>query len=312
MRTDPERIAIPAPRPTAAQLRAFMAESAHGSLRQRSGGHTGYRGYGLSKDVPVLHACGPLKGWPAWRQAVERFFTDRSLVNVAAPTRPGLSTVLINTSDTPSLLQNVCARLGMRDHVILGSGVSPWRMCKKYLLLRDCLRRIRTEYVLYLDAYDVLLFADPSVLLERFLSYDCKLLFMGESVPYPRAFTEIDEREREIASREGCPPFYRHLNDGAFIGRTDYLLGILEEMDINDDRYHLQPYEWDDTPSDREDGQIFDAQLAARRWYADCYPDIKLDYRADLFIRFDTRMIAHVTDLAEAERLRPDNEATWW
>lgn len=304
-------MAIP-PHPSAWQLRNYLAKSMNQNQERPFSVYTDYRSYGLTKDVPVVHACGPLKCQPAWREAVDLYFRDQRMVNTVAPTRPDLTTVLINTGVNPSLLERACTRLGMRDHDTIGSGVSPWRMSQKYILLRDYLRNICKEYVLYLDAYDVLLFDDPSVLLQRFLSYDCKLVFMGESTPYPGSFAELEEREREIAGREGCLPFYRYLNDGAFIGRRDYILGILEEMDIDDDRYYMRPSDWDTTPSEREDGKVFDAQLTARRWYADYYPDIKLDYWADLFIRFDTRMIAHVTDVVSAEQHRPDNETTWW
>jgi len=267
--------------------------------------------YGLTKDVPVLHASGGLKHQPVWNQMVSQFLADNRLRDIAAPSRPDLETVIINTSPESSLLERILYQIGVRDHQTLGFGLSPWRWWIKLALLRSYLRISRKPYVLYLDATDILLFTDPSVLLERFHGYDCRLLFMAESIAYPWGYHELEACERAIAEQEGCLPYFMFLNAGAFIGRRDYLLSTLDSIDFGDERFYRERFAWD-TPSERQDGKVFCDQLACRYMYSKNYPDIKLDYRADLFIRFDTRMIAHVTDAAEAEALRPDNETTWW
>ncbi len=270
-----------------------------------------WRDYGLSKDVPVLHASGGLKHQAMWNQMVSQFLADSRLRDIAAPSRPDLETVIINTRPESSLLENVLYQIGVRDHQTLGFGLSPWRWWMKLTLMRSYLRITRKPYVLYLDATDILLFTDPSMLLERFHGYGCKLLFMAESTAYPWGYHELEAREGAIAEHEGCLPYFRFLNTGAFIGRSDYLLSMLDSIDFDDERFYRERFKWD-TPSERADGKVFDDQLTWRYMYNDNYPHIKLDYRADLFIRFDTRMIAHVTDTAEAEALRPDNETTWW
>jgi hypothetical protein len=268
------------------------------------------RDYGLTKDVPVLHASGGLKHQPVWNQMVNQFLVDSRLRDIAAPSRPDLETVIINTRPESSLLERVLYQIGVRDHET-GFGLSPWRWWMKLVLLQSYLRISQKPYVLYLDASDILLFTDPSVLLERFCGYGCKLLFMAESTAWPGGYHELEARERAIAEQEGCLPYFRFLNSGAFIGRADYLLSMLDSIDIGDERFHRERFGWD-TPSERDDGKVLDDQLTCRYMYSENYPDIKLDYRADLFIRFDTRMIAHVTDAAEAEAMRPDNEITWW
>jgi hypothetical protein len=270
-----------------------------------------YRDYGLTKDVPVLHASGGLKYQPVWNQMVSQFLADSRLRGFAAPSRPDLETVVINTSRESSLLERVLYQIGVRDHETLGSGLSPWRWWMKLDLLRSYLRISPKPYMLYLDATDILLFTDPSVLLERFHGCAWKLLFMAESTAYPWGYHELEARERAIAEQEGCLPYFMFLNSGAFIGRRDHLLSVLDSIDFDDRRFYRERFKWD-TPSDCEDGKVFCDQLTCRNMYIENYPDIKLDYGADLFIRFDTRMIAHVTDTSEAEVLRPDNEITWW
>lgn len=269
------------------------------------------RDYGLTKDVPVLHASGGLKHQPVWNRMVTQFLADNRLRDIAAPLRSDLETVLINTSPESSLLERVLYQIGVRDHETLGFGLSPWRWWIKLDLLRSYLRISRKPYVLYLDARDILLFTDPSVLLGRFHGYGCKLLFMAESTAWPWGYRELEARERAIAQQEGCLPYFMFLNAGAFIGCRNYLLRMLDGINFDDERFHRERFKWD-TLSEREDGKVFDDQLACRYMYTEDYPNIKLDYRADLFIRFDTRMIAHVTDTTEAGALRPDNETTWW
>jgi hypothetical protein len=270
--------------------------------------------YGLSKDIPVLHASGGLSNQDVWRQTAERFFRDSRLLNIASPGRDELTIVLINTWGRPTLMERCLAHLGIRDHVVLGAGITTWDWALKATLLRDYLRTgmsRRTEYVMYLDAGDILLFTDPCVLVERFTARDAELVFMGESVAYPWGYPALEEKERVIAARENCLPFFRFLNSGAFIGKRDYLWSVLEDTDLSDDAYYRQKFEWD-SPSQREDGRVFCDQLMWRNTYCARYPEIKLDYNADMFIRFDTRMIGHLTDAAKAEELRPDNEITWW
>jgi hypothetical protein len=270
--------------------------------------------YGLSKDIPILHASGGLSSQNSWRDTVNRFFDDSRLLNMASPRRDDLTIVLISTWGTPTLMERCLAHLGVRDHVVLGAGIRTWDWALKVTLVRDYLgtgTSRRTEYVMYLDAGDVLLLTDPSVLVERFAAYDAELVFMGESVAYPWGYPALEEKERAIAARENCLPFFGFLNSGALIGRRDYLQGVLEDIDLSDDAYYRPKFGWD-SPSEREDGKVFCDQLMWRNLYCSRYPEIKLDYNADMFIRFDTRMIAHLTDAAKAEELRPDDEITWW
>jgi hypothetical protein len=96
-----------------------------------------YRDYGLTKDVPVLHASGGLKYQPVWNQMVSQFLADSRLRGFAAPSRPDLETVVINTSRESSLLERVLYQIGVRDHETLGSGLSPWRWWMKLNLLRS-------------------------------------------------------------------------------------------------------------------------------------------------------------------------------
>lgn len=270
--------------------------------------------YGLSKDIPVLHASGSLSNQNVWKETVNRFFGDSRLLNIASPKRDDLTIVLINTWGRPTLMEHCLAHLGVRDHVVLGDGIRAWDWALKATLLWDYLRTgisRRTEYVMYLDAGDVLLFTDPAVLVERFAAYNAELVFMGESVAYPWGYPALEEKERVIAAGENCLPFFSFLNSGAFIGKRDYLWSVLEDIDFSDNAYYRQKFEWD-SPSGRKDGSVFCDQLMWRKTYCCRYPEIKLDYNADMFVRFDTRMIAHLRDTAKAEELRPGDEITWW
>lgn len=97
----------------------------------------------------------------------------------------------------------------------------------KYLL--DVIDNIKTEYILCLDAIDVILSSDLSDLIKRFEKLDADIVYNATVVDYP--MLKIQE--------ETDGPF-KYLNAGAFIGRTQsikefykFILDTTYDMSIN-------------------------------------------------------------------------------
>lgn len=90
-----------------------------------------------------------------------------------------------------------------------------------------------TDLVMFVDGYDVVVHDDLRTIHDRFLDFDCDILFAAEKNIWPDktiadAFPEPEEG-------------YRFLNSGCFIGYVDALRSIIEEVDPrSDDQLYYQ------------------------------------------------------------------------
>ena len=119
------------------------------------------------------------------------------------------------------------------------------------------------DIVCFVDAYDVLCFADEEEIHRKFKEYDCKILLSSELNPYPPKFQsqydfleyqiqewEWEEWERKEQSREEekishlSSPFeggggvfstlFKYVNSGGYIGYADALLKMLKWKSVKE------------------------------------------------------------------------------
>ncbi len=129
------------------------------------------------------------------------------------------------------------------DYVVLGRDVRPWENFSKINLVLDYLRnRSRADYVLHLDASDVLLAGDPAEVLNRFQEhFTADIVFNAERNSFPGSrqfgrYYQPDEpfsvlSEERIAAIEAFerstypgPPFF--FNSGCFIGKREAVIEL--------------------------------------------------------------------------------------
>ena len=259
----------------------FAYTTARRGVRRRDGERTrSQRLYGLRGDALILHCPAPMREPPnpfrhVWAQACRRFFADDALRGRFADPED-LTIVTYNTYGTELLLERCLRRLGLRRHVVLGRDVEQWQWIHKIALVAEHLDRAQdtTEYVMCLDGDDVLVIEDPAIALDRFRESGCELLFCGTRGDQPRS-PECWDFENSVS--EYADPRHRHLNAGAYIGRTEFVRDRLREILAA----HAAAEPWCFSRYG------FDDQLAWRHMHKRHYPDIKIDAACRVFLRFD-------------------------
>ena len=125
----------------------------------------------------------------------------------------------------------------------------------KVSLLKDYLHTLPVDdVVLFTDAYDVFYADDLETITERYLGFDCKVLFSAELYCWPDANIENQFPE--------SPTKYRFLNSGTFIGRVGELKRMLSTNWITN---------------------AADDQLYYQKLFISGEFDIKLDYEGYIF-----------------------------
>jgi hypothetical protein len=236
--------------------------------------------YGLTRDSLILHCPGPLRSplYPngrEWEQACERFFADESVRGTCAGL-DDLTIITYNNSSASCLLERCLAHLGVANLVVLGRGQQGWGWDLKISLVLDYLRSgaCSSDYVLCLDGYDVLMLADPRLILEWFLASGAHVLFCGTASDWPPspACRRFEEAVAAPADLTHC-----HLNAGGYVARRAYLEPCLAEIT----RAIVDQRPWCLTR------RGFSDQLAWRHLHARYYPSIRIDTSCRIFARFD-------------------------
>ncbi len=118
----------------------------------------------------------------------------------------------------------------------------------------------KDDVVLFVDAYDVLLLASPSEILEKFYSLKAPFIVSAETRCYPL---------KEVASQyPPSPTAFKYINTGAFIGYAGYIKELFDE---------LSPFELDGAEKNDDQAIMTLHYLKNREKYL-------LDTRCDLFI----------------------------
>ena len=217
-------------------------------------------------DPGVLHRNGNPPEWQErWARIVDDFFAEAPAP--CAPC-PELTILTWNSRPTKSLLERCLDARGI-PHVVLGKHVSKWRPQVKPYLNAEALSRIDTEYVMGLDADDVLLVSCPSTILEAFKSFDCDIVFSSERNSYPKV-PSLYEFEKSIAESEYC-----HLNSGAWIGRRAACQRFFRETANEDNADILAAH-----PAKHVHR---DDQGITRKAFRRHYPAARMDYQCRMF-----------------------------
>jgi hypothetical protein len=221
----------------------------------------------LTNTAPgVLHRNGNPPEWQErWVRIVAEFFAEP---HAPCTPCPELTILTWNSRPTQSLLER-CLEVRGIPCVVLGKHVSKWRPQIKPYLNAEALARIDTEYVMGLDADDVLMVSCPQTILDAFKTFDCDILFSSERNSYPKV-PFLYEFEKSIAESE-----YRHLNSGAWIGRRAACQRFFRECanEDNADILAAHPAKY----VHRDDQGI------TRKTFRRYHPAARLDYRCRIF-----------------------------
>lgn len=113
-----------------------------------------------------------------------------------------------------------------------------WKKIAKLPLILNALSYVETDYVLLLDANDVVLLKDiDHTFISKWKEYDCDILFNGSQYLYPKVFSAPIEHEHDS-------PFVNHyLNAGVCFGYTEKLKQLYEKAYYHSQHEHYAPYD---------------------------------------------------------------------
>jgi hypothetical protein len=254
---------------------------------------------------PVLPELS--QGHVYWNSLARQCFQDEKLAGSGR--RPSDLEIIVchNYRDTPDTVRSL-EYLGINDFVHLGGDVPRlrWQNFIKLQLVLDHLQNnCSAKYILHLDAGDVLVAADPMIILQRFLEeFDCGALFncekisspgshmrQGAAIPdalsnknsfflnvammwfgnYNLALDDVEKNFRiEAFERAHSNTVFPHLNSGCYIGRRDYLIELLSAA--------IAIKGFISTPSFNTSDQIL-----VRENYRSHFPDLQIDDNCRIF-----------------------------
>ncbi len=170
----------------------------------------------------------PKRYGPIYAKIIEEHFYKDTVKKKAFSRPENLDIVLCWNKTIKPYTAQCLEHLGITDYVVLGQRIIDWKNVYKLNLVLDYLKtRCKTEYVLHLDATDVLLVDDPQILLDRFLQYyNCGVLFNAEVHCHPN---DDFSHEAKLFEEKTYSQKHRHLNSGCYIGRKDAIIKVLQE-----------------------------------------------------------------------------------
>lgn len=209
----------------------------------------------------IIHSPGRIAYSPLWNRIA-------NLQTKATVVPKDLTIVTCNSGSASTFVTKNGYKLGSFEkslnglpHVILGEGCNNWTNVKKIEILFEFLGEGRTKYTLYVDSADAIMVGDPAVVLEKFKSMQCRMLFNAEKNFWPPEMNELKSFEEGVAKHPFC-----YLNAGAWIGETEYCkeLFALAKLQSPPGRPHSE-------------------QARIKPLYPELHPDVKIDDTCEIF-----------------------------
>lgn len=125
-----------------------------------------------------------------------------------------------------------CKILGLEKQWTGGNMIDgPGGGMKLNLLKEELKNHLNDEIILFTDSYDVIFLSDEKEIMDKFLTFNCDLVFSGEKQCWPDKKTEHFFKDQEGP--------YKYINSGGFIGRVKLIYDLIniEYSDTYDDQY---------------------------------------------------------------------------
>ncbi len=158
------------------------------------------------------------------------------------------------------ICQEVLKKQGFDTYLEVAKRWHGWR--SKITFNTEVVKKIDTEYIMFLDAADVIALAGPDEVMERYFNIGHPWVYCTEkNIWPPDSFEETDYPPSESS--------YRFVNSGGYIGKREYIF----------ERYR----EWTNNWTAR-----YDSYRSEQLWVAEHFLSnpgaIKLDTQCDIFL----------------------------
>jgi len=151
-------------------------------------------------------------------------------------TKPKELTILtVHNYNEKSLFERSMDFTGIKGYEVLKTE-GEWKHTNKLVQVRDYIRngRCKTDYLLFCDARDCVMWDDPKKIVEIFERFNCKLLFNSTMSPVgcyrywkgEMYHKGLDEKLYNWSNRIGV--WKRYLNSGVFIGKPLFIEEVLD------------------------------------------------------------------------------------
>ncbi len=192
-----------------------------------------------------------------------------------------LTIITITNNKKQSTLEKQIENSGHNNFFVLGRNCLDWNFLYKIDLLKNCLSKVKTKFVLLCDSHDVLIINFNDII-DKFLQLKCEALFNSEHVFWPDYddfvkhnndkkvpnYISCKNKEKTYSYYNKCKnPMY--LNSGVLITTKNYLKFVIDAIDLDEHRNVLFEHGDHIGPND---------QPVFRSVFHKYYPDIILDY----------------------------------
>jgi len=168
----------------------------------------------------VYHAPGKTRRLQLWGELCRTKFESEA-VEV-----PSYDVITWSTDHQKSVVEKSCESLGA-SITVLKKDQESWSNIDKVFMTIDFARQSTAEYIIGLDAFDVVLTEHPSHIVERFADFNCELLFNASNGTWPKRCKPLIECDRFEAKFKTK---YQHLNAGCWIGKREYVIEFFEKV----------------------------------------------------------------------------------
>ncbi|MFM8759713.1 MAG: glycosyltransferase domain-containing protein [Methylophilaceae bacterium] len=208
--------------------------------------------------LPVIHHCPEDHPQKIWNTLVK--LKGDCSDDIQKP--KNLTVITFNNQNEEMLLERRL-NASKSEFLVLGKGLKEWRNPMKIELLKEGLQRVQTEYVLVMDASDVVISGSLARIVVEFKKFECEVLYNASSYVYPA------EDRYSVMEDKIYQGLFSHLNSGCFIGRTNYCLNLYREVS-----------EYSDEITERHH---YSDQIKIKPFYIKNYPKIKIDTMCEIF-----------------------------
>ena len=169
----------------------------------------------------VYHAPGRTRRLPLWGELVRSEFTS-DIVDV-----PSFDVITWSTTETETAVEKSIKSLD-GDVTVLRKPMDNWLNIDKVFLTLEFARQSSADYIVGLDAFDVILTKHPSHIVDRFVNcFNCDLLFNAST----RSWTcDVPSLRHAEFFENGFDKKYKHLNAGCWVGKREYVIEFFENV----------------------------------------------------------------------------------
>jgi hypothetical protein len=186
-----------------------------------------------------------------------------------------------NNKKEASLVERSLEIFGVSP-MILGKEIENWKHKDKIRLAAEALLNIKTEYVMGVDAFDVVFLNHPELVLRKFKDMKKSMVFNASSGQYPKIQKQLDF-ERSLTANS----IYAHLNAGVWIAEIETarkFWNLTNSQKIENEASSL--IKEDICYEQYRDSE----QLRAKIAFKLLHPIVSLDYQCEIFQCISKRM----------------------